>query len=95
MGSFVGIRAGARLVAMGGERLAMDGFARSDRALHASRLPRPRDMGKRCSAQRILDAGCTPFLRVYASNISAIDLYERMGFTIRARVTHAIWKRAG
>jgi ribosomal protein S18 acetylase RimI-like enzyme len=97
MGSFVGIRDGARLVAMGGERLAMDGFTEVS-ALCTHPDYRGRGYGEallRAVGQRILVAGRTPFLHVYASNASAIALYERMGFTIRARVTHAIWKRAG
>jgi predicted GNAT family acetyltransferase len=95
MGNFVGIRDGARLVAMGGERLATDGYTEVT-ALCTHPDYRGRGYGEallRAVGQRILDAGSTPFLHVYASNASAIALYGRMGFTIRSRVTHAIWNR--
>lgn len=95
MGNFIGIRDGARLVAMGGERLALEGFTEIT-ALCTHPDYRGRGYGQtllRAVGQCILDAGRRPFLHVYASNTAAIALYERMGFTIRARVTHAIWKR--
>lgn len=97
MGRFIGIRDGGRLVAMGGERLALDGFTEVT-ALCTHPDYRGRGFGEallRAVGQRILGDGLTPFLHVYAANAGAIALYERMGFAIRTRVTHAIWKRAG
>lgn len=96
MGRFIGIRDGQRLVAMGGERLALDGFTEVT-ALCTHPDYRGRGYGEallRAVGQRILDDGLTPFLHVYAANSGAIALYERLGFAIRARVQHAIWKRA-
>lgn len=95
MGRFIGIRDGDRLVAMGGERLALDGFTEVT-ALCTHPDYRGRGYGEallRAVGQRILADGLTPFLHVYAANTGAIGLYERMGFAIRARVKHAIWKR--
>lgn len=94
MGRFIGIRDGARLVAMGGERLALDGFTEVT-ALCTHPDYRGRGYGEallRAVGQRIVDDGLTPFLHAYAANTGAIALYERIGFSIRARVTHAIWK---
>ncbi|GAM96720.1 acetyltransferase [alpha proteobacterium U9-1i] len=96
MGRFIGIRDGSRLVAMGGERLALDGFTEVT-ALCTHPDYRGRGYGEallRAVGKRIIDDGLTPFLHVYASNTGAIALYQRMGFAIRANVTHAIWKRA-
>lgn len=96
MGRFIGIRDQDRLVAMGGERLALDGFTEVT-ALCTHPDYRGRGYGEallRAVGQRILDDGLRPFLHVYAANTGAIALYERMGFAIRARVKHAIWKRS-
>lgn len=96
MGRFIGIRDAGRLVAMGGERLALDGFTEVT-ALCTHPDYRGRGYGEallRAVGGRILDDRLTPFLHVYAANTGAIALYERMGFAIRTRVTHAIWKRA-
>lgn len=95
MGRFIGIRDGARLVAMGGERLALDGFTEIS-ALCTHPEYRGRGYGEallRAVGDRILSEGRTPFLHAYASNAGAIALYQRQGFSLRARVTHAIWKR--
>lgn len=94
MGRFIGIRDAGRLVAMGGERLAPDGFTEIT-GLCTHPDVRGRGYGEallRAVGQRILDDGLTPFLHAYASNTGAIALYKRLGFSVRAEVTHAIWK---
>ena len=95
MGRFIGIRDNGRLVAMCGERLALDGFVE---ASGLCTLPdhRGRGYGEALLGQvavRILDEGATPFLHCYAGNSGAIALYERMGFIPRTEVKQAIWKR--
>lgn len=96
LGRFIGIRDGARLVAMAGERLRMPGFVEvSGVCAH----PDYRGKGygaalTRAVADRIRSEGDTPFLHAYASNTGAISLYRDLGFELRCEVTHAMWTRA-
>jgi predicted GNAT family acetyltransferase len=95
MGRFLGIRDGARLVAMGGERLTMDGFTEVT-ALCTHPDYRGRGYGEallRAVSARISSEGGIPFLHSYTTNSGAIALYRRTGFELRANVTHAVWKR--
>ena len=84
MGRYFGIREAGRLVAMGGERLRMPGYAEiSGLCTH----PEHRGRGH---AARLLeqlaglhrDGGIVSFLHVSAGNEGAIGLYERMGFEV-------------
>lgn len=95
MGRFIGIRDGSRLVAMAGERLKLDGFVEIS-AVCTHPDYRARGYGAalmKAVGRRILSEGDTPFLHTYADNAVAIALYKRLGFEVRAEVTHAIWKR--
>lgn len=96
MGRFLGIRDGARLVAMGGERLTLDGFTElSGLCTHPDY--RGRGYGEalmRAIIDRLSGEGVATFLHAYADNHGAIALYRRMGFEIRTPVVHAIWRRA-
>ncbi|MBU1287238.1 MAG: GNAT family N-acetyltransferase [Alphaproteobacteria bacterium] len=95
MGRFLGIRDGARLVAMGGERLATDGFTEIT-ALCTHPDYRGKAYGKTllaALANRILADGLTPFLHTYPTNDVAIAMYNAMGFEPHARLVHAVWER--
>lgn len=87
MGRYVGIRVDGRLVALAGERVHPPGWTEISavctdpefrgRGL-ASRLVRDVGAG-------IRDRGEVPFLHALASNVTAISLYETLGFTLRKR----------
>ncbi|AUW59932.1 GNAT family N-acetyltransferase [Sphingobium sp. SCG-1] len=85
LGRFLGVKEGGRLVAMAGERMRLPGYAEvSGVCTH------PDHRGKgyaaalmRAVAQNMLALGETPFLHCYASNLSAIRLYESLGFVFR------------
>lgn len=95
MGRFLGIREDGRLIAMCGERLAMDGFHEAS-ALCTHPDHRGRGLGEallRAVGERMLSEGSTPFLHCYAGNTGAIALYLRMGFDLRAEITYVEWSR--
>ncbi len=92
LGRFLGIRDGARLVAMAGERLHTEGF-REISAVCTHPDYRGRGYGAalmRAVGERILSEGQTPFLHSYAANTGAIALYTHLGFEVRAHVVHAV-----
>jgi predicted GNAT family acetyltransferase len=95
MGRFVGVRENGLLIAMAGERLNVAGFHEIS-AVCTHPDWRGRGLGAalmRVIGKRMLDEGDTPFLHTYASNTTAVALYRKLGFEVRAEVTHAIWKR--
>jgi len=84
-GTYLGIRRGGALVAMAGERLRPPGYTEisavcTDEAWRghgfASRL-------SRAVAAVIMARGDIPFLHAIGTNVTAIRLYEELGFKLR------------
>ncbi len=88
LGGYVGVRRGGRLVAMAGERMRPVGWAEiSAVATH----PDHRRQGLGELLVRVVAAGIRardeqPLLHVSVDNVSAIRLYEAMGFVGRRTV---------
>ena len=88
-GNFFGIRDGAQLAAMAGERLLLRGWAEVS---GVCTWPEYRGRGyAEALMRRVMHGfqarGDRPFLHCYGHNTGAIRLYEKMGFVIRARLT--------
>jgi GNAT superfamily N-acetyltransferase len=89
MGSYYGVRSDGELIAMGGERLMLDGYPEiSGICTH------PAHRGKGHAANLIWhlvrnhrNAGLLSWLHVSAANHRATELYRRMGFTVSRTVT--------
>lgn len=96
-GGFVGVKRGGRLVAMAGERMKVPGFSEvSGVCTH----PDARGQGYARGlmglvAAKILARGEVPFLHAYATNTTAIALYEALGFVHRRTLTMTVLDRAG
>jgi predicted GNAT family acetyltransferase len=88
MGSYYGVRSKGELIAMGGERLTLDGYPEiSGICTH------PAHRGKGHAANLIWHLagnhrreGLVSWLHVSAENHHAIELYLRMGFTVARKV---------
>jgi ribosomal protein S18 acetylase RimI-like enzyme len=96
MGSYYGVRLKGELIAMGGERLMLDGYPEiSGVCTH----PAHRGKGYAASliwhlAQTHRRNGLTSWLHVSAANHHAIELYQRLGFTVARKVTlHRICRK--
>jgi predicted GNAT family acetyltransferase len=89
MGAYYGVRSGGKLIAMGGERLVLDGYSEiSGVCTH------PGHRGKSLAASLIWRLvrnhrrdGLVSWLHVAAANHRAIELYARMGFKVVRKVT--------
>ncbi|ROQ35918.1 FR47-like protein [Streptomyces sp. PanSC19] len=89
LGTYLGIRAGGRLVAMAGERLRPPGWTELS-AVCTDPEARGRGYAARlldALVARVLDRQERPFLHVAEENTAAIALYEHLGFTSRKHVT--------
>lgn len=96
LGSFRGVFAGGRLVAMAGERLRLDRYVEV-----ASVCTHPEFRGKGYARavvtalmREIIGAGFTPFLGVDDGNTAAIQLHESLGFKYRTTFYLSFQKRA-
>ena len=96
MGRFLGIRIGARLAAMAGERFRFPGYTEvSGVCTHPDF--RGRGLARRLSAAvaaNIEARGERPFLHAWKTNLAAITLYESLGFGIRTEVDVAVLERS-
>jgi len=95
LGDFFGIRRGAELVAMAGQRLRVPGHIElSAICTHPDHLGRGFGAAlTRWQVRRILAAGEQPFLHVRGDNARAIALYERLGFAPRLRSRYIVVQR--
>jgi predicted GNAT family acetyltransferase len=95
MGTFLGIRIGARLAAMAGERMRFPGYTEvSGVCTH----PEFRGRGlARCLSAAVVAGiearGDQAFLHAWKTNHSAISLYEGLGFKVRTEVNVAVLRR--
>ena len=94
LGTYVGVRQGGRLLAMGGERMRVPGYVELSAICTASDA---RGRGHAALLVRYLmqlasDRSEIPFLHVAAENKPAIALYEKLGFRVR-KVLHVLRRR--
>jgi predicted GNAT family acetyltransferase len=84
-GRYIGIREQGELIAMAGERMAIDGYVEISAVCVDERF-RGRGLAGRLMnilRKEIGQRGETPFLHVFSHNESAIALYDRIGFEPR------------
>ena len=89
MGTYLGIQHAGRLVAMAGERLHLPGWTEIS-AVCTDPGCRGRGLATRlvlAVAAGIRERGETPFLHAAATNVTAIGLYESLGFRLRRTTT--------
>ena len=94
LGTYLGIHHEGTLVAMAGERLHLTGYTEAS-AVCTHPDFRGRGYGNLLLAaviSGILQRGETPFLHVRKENVTAICLYEKMGFTVRGQLHLAVIK---
>ena len=96
LGDYIGIRQSDRLVAMVGERMRLDGFTEISAVCVD---PAYRGQGfavdlVRSLVSRIAARSEIPFLHVFTSNVPAIALYRKLGFTLRRQMRLAVLARA-
>ena len=92
LGTFLGVRDGAQLIAMAGQRMRLPG-----RVEISAVCTDPAFLGRGLAARLITaqlalvgSQGLSTFLHVKADNARAIGLYERLGFRIRRRATYVV-----
>jgi predicted GNAT family acetyltransferase len=96
LGQYIGVRIDGALAAMAGERM------RLDHAVEISAVcVSPEHRGKGYAAflvawlvRKLREEGAMPFLHSFTDNLSAIALYERLGFTTRKTLRLTVLSRA-
>jgi ribosomal protein S18 acetylase RimI-like enzyme len=94
LGAYLGIFDAGYLVAMAGERLHLTGFTEIS-AVCTHPQYRGRGYGNALLSaliSRITQRGETPILHVRTENLTAVRLYEKLGFHVRAQLHLAIIK---
>jgi ribosomal protein S18 acetylase RimI-like enzyme len=96
LGTYIGIRRDGELVAMAGERLKIPGYTEvSAVCTHPQHVSRGYARALMIELmQRIADRGETSFLHVREDNVRAIELYRRLGFSVRVRCHYAVLRKA-
>ncbi|MER9868696.1 GNAT family N-acetyltransferase [Mesorhizobium sp. M0136] len=92
LGDFWGVKIKGRLVAMAGERMKQPGYTELSGVCSNPEF-RGGGLGKLLSlfvANRIVARGEIPYLHAYASNATAIRLYESIGFRLRSTMNVAV-----
>ena len=95
LGTYVGIRSKAKLVAMAGERLKVPGYAEVSAV-----CTHPEHVGKGYARvlmtevmRGIRERGEIPFLHVRKDNSRAVELYERLGFRTRSTPQYTLLRK--
>lgn len=95
LGRFVGVVREGHLLAMAGERMAVDEFVEISAV-----CTHPEHRGRGLASalvlalvRRLAAEGKRPFLHVVAANEGAVRVYQRLGFAVRNTVTLQIVKR--
>jgi predicted GNAT family acetyltransferase len=94
LGGYLGIRRSGALVAMAGERLLPPDWSEIS-AVCTDPAFRGQGLATRLTlavANAITDRGDMPFLHAAADNISAIRLYESLGFRLRRQATFVVMR---
>jgi predicted GNAT family acetyltransferase len=95
LGDFWGVKVNGRLVAMAGERLKQTGYTELSGVCTHPDFQR-KGLGRLLSlfvAGRIFERGELPYLHAYATNATAISLYESIGFKLRSRMNVTVTRR--
>lgn len=88
LGRYFGIYKADKLIAAAGERMQMNEFTEISAVVTHPEHTR-KGYAKQLTnhtTQQILEANKTPYLHVLESNIGAIKLYEKLGFTTRRKM---------